>query len=58
MKPGWPARFEEWAKSLKDHPEATHDVLDKFVHNLYEPGFVYSADRDFMKSVKTFGYIR
>jgi len=53
MKPGRSARFDEWAKGLKDHPEATDQVLDSFFHNLYDPGFVYSADRDFVKSVKT-----
>ncbi len=35
------ARFNDWAQSLKDHPEATKDVLDAFYRNLYEPGFVY-----------------
>ena len=53
MKPGRTARFDEWAKGLKDHPEATEPVLDAFFHNLYDAGFVYSADRDFVKSVKT-----
>ena len=52
MKPGWAARFEAWAKSLTDHPEATHEVLDAFYHNLYEPGFVYCVDREFVKKVK------
>lgn len=53
MKPGRTARFDEWAQGLKDHPEATEQVLDAFFQNLYGPGFVYSADRDFVKSVKT-----
>lgn len=53
MKPGRPARFEEWAKSLKDHPEATDEVLDAFCRNLYAPGFLYSVDREFVKSCKT-----
>ena len=47
------ARFEAWAASLKDHPEATPEVLDKFYRNLYEPGFVYCVDRAFVRTVKT-----
>ena len=53
MKPGYAASFEGWAKSLTDHPEATPEVLDAFYHNLYDPGFVYSADREFAKNCKT-----
>jgi len=53
LKPGRSPRFDEWAAGLKDHPEATQEVLDSFYQNLYGPGFVYSADRDFVKSVKT-----
>jgi len=53
LKPGRSPRFDEWAQGLKDHPEATGQVLDSFYQNLYGPGFVYSADRDFVKSVKT-----
>jgi pimeloyl-ACP methyl ester carboxylesterase len=47
------ARFEAWAASLKDHPEATPDVLDTFYRNLYGPGFVYCVDRDFVQTVRT-----
>jgi pimeloyl-ACP methyl ester carboxylesterase len=47
------ARFEAWAKSLTDHPEATEPVLDAFYRNLYAPGFVYSVDRAFVKSCRT-----
>ena len=47
------ARFNDWAQSLKDHPEATRDVLDAFYRNLYEPGFVYCTDRAFVRTVKT-----
>ena len=43
MKPGRPVRFDEWAKSLTDHPEATNEVLDAFCRNLYAPGFLYSV---------------
>ena len=53
MKPGRAPRFDEWAKSLQDHPEATEQVLDAFYHNLYDPGFVYSVDREFVKNCKT-----
>src|SRR5205814_3104154 len=35
MAPGRPARFNAWAESLKDHPEATEPVLDAFCRNLY-----------------------
>ena len=53
MAPGRPARFNGWAETLKDHPEATKPVLNAFCQNLYAAGFVYCADRDFVKSVKT-----
>ncbi len=53
MAPGRPARFDGWAETLKDHPEATPPVLDAFCRNLYAPGFVYCADRDFVKTIKT-----
>ena len=46
------ARFTAWAESLQDHPEATTEVLAAFNQNLYGAGFVYCADRDFVKSVK------
>jgi pimeloyl-ACP methyl ester carboxylesterase len=47
------ARFTAWAESLADHPEATPDALAAFNQNLYGAGFVYCADRDFVKTVKT-----
>ncbi|MBV9829684.1 MAG: alpha/beta hydrolase [Alphaproteobacteria bacterium] len=47
------ARFRDWAASLKDHPEATPEVLAQFNQNLYGPGFTYCNDRDFVKTVKT-----
>lgn len=53
MKPGRAARFDEWAKGLKDHPEATEEALDAFYQNLYAPGFLYSADREFVKNCRT-----
>jgi pimeloyl-ACP methyl ester carboxylesterase len=51
--PSRPARFDEWAKTLTDHPEATPEVLDAFYRNLYGPGFVYSVDRDWVKTCRT-----
>jgi pimeloyl-ACP methyl ester carboxylesterase len=53
MAQGRPARFNAWAESLEDHPEATESVLDAFCRNLYAPGFVYCADRDFVKMIRT-----
>ena len=53
MKPGRAARFDAWAKTLGDHPEATEPVLDAFYQNLYAPGFVYSVDRAFVSSCRT-----
>jgi pimeloyl-ACP methyl ester carboxylesterase len=53
MPQGKTARFEAWAASLKDHPEATPEVLDAFYRNLYEPGFVYCVDRNFVRTVRT-----
>jgi pimeloyl-ACP methyl ester carboxylesterase len=51
LKPGRAARFDEWAKTLTLRPDEA--TLDAFYNNLYGPGFVYSADRDFVASVKT-----
>lgn len=53
LKPQRSPRFDEWAKSLEGHPEATEAALEAFYQNLYGPGFVYSADRDFVASVRT-----
>ena len=53
MAPGRPARFNAWAESLTDHPEATPQVLDAFCQNLYAPGFVYCADRAFVSTCTT-----
>lgn len=46
-------RFTAWAESLKDHPEATPQVLDAFSDNLYSRGFVYCVDRAFVSTVRT-----
>ena len=48
MPPGRSANFDAWTKTLKDHPEATEQVLDAFYQNLYGPGFAYSVDRAFV----------
>ena len=53
MPPGRSARFDEWAKTLADRPEATPEVLDRIFQNLYSPGFVYSVDRAFVSSCST-----
>ncbi len=51
LKPERPARFNDWAKTLT--PTPSEAVLDGFYNNLYSAGFVYSADRAFVTSVKT-----
>jgi pimeloyl-ACP methyl ester carboxylesterase len=57
VPPGRPARFEAWAKSLHDHPEATPAVLDVLYRNLYDPGFVYSVDRAFVATCRTLSLV-
>jgi len=49
---GRTANFNGWAETVKDRPDATEPVLDAFNQNLYAPGFVYCADRDFVKTIK------
>jgi pimeloyl-ACP methyl ester carboxylesterase len=53
MPPGHSARFDAWAETLKDHPEASPMVLDAFYQNLYGPGFVYCVDRAFVSTCST-----
>ena len=53
MPAGRTARFDAWAETVKDHPEATPPVLDAFFQNLYGPGFVYCVDRAFVSTVRT-----
>jgi len=53
MPAGRSARFETWAESLKDHPEATPRVLDALYQNLYGPGFIYCVDRAFVSTCAT-----
>ena len=53
MPAGRTPRFQAWADSLTDHPEATPEVLDAFYRNLYGPGFVYCADRAFVGTCAT-----
>jgi pimeloyl-ACP methyl ester carboxylesterase len=52
MAPGRPARFNAWAETLQDHPEATAEVLDAFCRNLYAAGFTYCCDRAFVRTIK------
>ena len=52
LKPEWNANFKGWTETLKERPEATEQLLDTFYKNLYAPGFVYCADRDFVKTIK------
>ncbi len=53
MPAGRTPRFQAWAESLTDHPEATPPVLDAFYRNLYGPGFVYCVDRAFVSACAT-----
>jgi pimeloyl-ACP methyl ester carboxylesterase len=53
MATGRPARFQEWANSLEDHPEVTDEALDAFYQNLYAPGFVYCMDRETVAKITT-----
>jgi pimeloyl-ACP methyl ester carboxylesterase len=46
-------RFNQWATSLIDRPEATDAILDAFYRNLYAPGFAYCVDRAFVSSCRT-----
>lgn len=52
-KPGRPARFDEWARSLQGHPEVTEEILDAFCANFYDAGFLYAVDREFVKNCRT-----
>jgi pimeloyl-ACP methyl ester carboxylesterase len=49
---GRTANFNGWAESVKDRPDVNEAVLDAFNANLYASGFVYCADRDFVKTIK------
>jgi pimeloyl-ACP methyl ester carboxylesterase len=49
---GWNANFKGWTETLKDRPDAGEQTLNVFYQNLYAPGFVYCADRDFVKTIK------
>mgnify|MGYP003345946766 CR=1 FL=1 len=40
------ALFQEWCAGLKNHPEATSEVLDAFYANLYTQEFVYAISRE------------
>jgi pimeloyl-ACP methyl ester carboxylesterase len=45
--------FDRWVETLQDHPEATPEVLRTYHGNLYDPLFVFSVDRDFIRSCDT-----
>ena len=49
---GRTANFNGWAETVKDRPDVSEPVLAAFNQNLYAPGFVYCADRDFVKTIK------
>ncbi len=49
---GRTANFNGWAETVKNRPDVSEAVLDAFNANLYAPGFVYCADRDFVKTIK------
>jgi pimeloyl-ACP methyl ester carboxylesterase len=54
FKPERPARFNDWINGLKkDHPELTEAIADSIYRNMYEPGFIYCADREFAKNCRT-----
>ena len=53
MGAGRSARFNAWAETIKDHPEATPQVLDAVHQNLYGAGFAYSVDRAFVSTCQT-----
>jgi pimeloyl-ACP methyl ester carboxylesterase len=45
--------WRSWLKSLEGRSDATEAALDSFYHNLYDPLFVYSVSRDFVRSCPT-----
>jgi pimeloyl-ACP methyl ester carboxylesterase len=45
--------FPRWTASLRGHPEATPDVLDRLRVNLYTADFVHSVSREFVASCPT-----
>lgn len=49
---GRTANFNGWAETVKGRPDVSEPVLGAFNNNLYAPGFVYCADRDFVKGIK------
>lgn len=49
---GRTANFNGWAETVKDRQDVSEAVLDAFNANLYAPGFVYCADRDFVRTIK------
>lgn len=49
---GWTANYKGWTDTVTDRPDANQAFFDAFFRNLYEPGFVYCADRSFVKTIK------
>ena len=52
-KPSPSGGFNGWREALRDHPEATADVLDAYARNLYAQSFVYNVSRDFVRQCQT-----
>jgi hypothetical protein len=45
--------FDRWRQNLKDHPEATPEILDQVRLNMYTDDFVYTVSRDFVRTCQT-----
>ena len=45
--------FVNWRQGLKEHPEATEEVLNAYARNLYARDFVYNVSRDFVRQCDT-----
>lgn len=52
-KPSPSGGFNGWRASLRDHPEATEEVLDAYASNLYAQSFAYNVSRDFVRQCQT-----
>ena len=42
--------FDRWRETLRGHPEATPEALDRFRANLYRSDFLYTVPREFVPS--------
>jgi len=45
--------FDRWRAALANHPEATPEVYDSMRANLYTKDFVYTVERDFVRTCQT-----